>query len=105
MPASEIREGFIHSHGIALQAIAKAGNSLLNLHPKDWKKKLTALEKIDWSRKNTKLWEGRAMNLGVVQKRTDNITLTTNVIKKALGLPLAEDEQKVEAAADKRDLK
>ena len=29
MPASEVREGFIHSHGIALQALGKAGNALL----------------------------------------------------------------------------
>lgn len=103
MPASEVREGFIHSHGIALQAIGKAGNALLTAHPKDWKKRLAPLGKIDWSRKNTKLWEGRAMNLGVVQKRTNNVILTTNVIKKVLGLPLGEDEQKIETAANKRD--
>jgi len=105
MPASEVREGFIHSHGIALQAIGKAGNASLTQHPKDWKKRLSALEKIDWSRKNSKLWEGRAMNLGVVQKRTNNIILTTNAIKKALSLPLEEDEQKIETAAGKRDRK
>ena len=35
-PASEVREGYIHSHGIALQAIGKAGNTLLRQHPKDW---------------------------------------------------------------------
>lgn len=103
MLSSEIREGFLHSHGIVLQAIGKAGNALLTAYPKDWKKRLSPLGKIDWSRKNTKLWEGRAMNLGVVQKRTNNIILTTNVIKKALGLPLGEDEQKIETAASKRD--
>jgi DNA sulfur modification protein DndB len=103
MPASEVREGFIHSHGIALQAIGKAGNALLLKHPKDWKKKLAALEKIDWSRSNAKVWEGRAMSLGVLQKRNSNIILTTNVILKALGLPLAPEEQKIETAARKRD--
>jgi len=105
MPASEVREGFIHSHGIALQAIGKAGNALLLKHPKDWKKKLAALEKIDWSRSNAKVWEGRAMSLGVLQKRNSNIILTTNVILKALGLPLAPEEQKIETAARKRDRK
>jgi DNA sulfur modification protein DndB len=105
MPASEVREGFIHSHGIALQAIGKAGNTLLLKHPKDWKKKLTALEKINWSRSNAKVWEGRAMSLGVLQKRNSNIILTTNVILKALGLPLAPEDQKIETAARKRDAK
>lgn len=98
MPASEIREGFIHSHGIALQALGKAGNALLKERKKDWKKRLAALAKIDWSRKNSKVWEGRAMNLGVVQKKTANITLTTNIIKQAYGVPLSDDEQRLETA-------
>jgi DNA sulfur modification protein DndB len=47
LPASEVREGYIHSHGIALQAIGKAGNALLRQHPKDWKERLGALWKPD----------------------------------------------------------
>jgi DNA sulfur modification protein DndB len=39
---------------------------------------------------------------GRVSKATNNIILTTNVVKKALGLPLAEAEQKVESALGKR---
>lgn len=46
LPASEVREGFIHTHGIALQAIGKAGNTLLKNHPKDWRKRLDALERL-----------------------------------------------------------
>ncbi|MGL5019555.1 MAG: DNA sulfur modification protein DndB [Luteolibacter sp.] len=103
MPASELREGFIHSHGIALQAIGKAGNALLKLHPKDWKSKLAGLEKIDWSRANGKIWEGRALIGGKVSKVTTNVILTTNIIKKALGLPLEDDEKRVEAAANGRN--
>jgi len=103
MPASEVREGYIHSHGIALQAIGKAGNAMLKLHPNDWRKRLSALEKIDWSRANAKVWEGRALIGGKVSKVTTNVTLTTNVIKKALGLPLDPEEQKIETAVRKRD--
>lgn len=98
MPASEVREGYIHSHGIALQAIGEAGNALLTAHPKDWKKKLPALEKIDWARANARLWEGRALIGGKVSKVTTNVTLTTNVIKLALGLSLSPEEEKVEKA-------
>ena len=98
MPASEIREGFIHSHGIALQALGRVGNALIKKHPKDWKKRLSALESIDWTRRNAKLWEGRALIGGKVSKATTNVTLTTNVIKKALGLPLDEEETRVERA-------
>ena len=102
MPASEVREGFIHSHGIALQAIAKTGNSLLKAHPTDWKKRLTPLSKIDWSRGNASLWEGRAMIGGKISKVTTNVTLTTNAIKKALKLTLEGEEEKIERALLKR---
>lgn len=102
LPASEVREGYIHSHGIALQALGLAGNTLLKNHPKDWQKRLGALEKIDWSRSNAKLWEGRALIGGKVSKVTTNVILTTNVIKKALSLPLDDEQQKVETAHGKK---
>lgn len=98
LPASEVREGYIHSHGIALQALGLAGNTLLKNHPKDWKKRLESLQKIDWSRGNTKLWEGRAMIGGKISKVTTNVILTTNVIKKALSVPLDSEQLKVETA-------
>lgn len=98
LPASEVREGFIHSHGIALQAIGKSGNTLLRSHPKDWRKRLDALEKIDWSRSNAKIWEGRAMIGGKVSKVSTNVILTTNIIKQALSLPLDDSQQRVETA-------
>jgi len=93
--AGEIRQGFIHSHGIALQALARAGNSLLLTHPKSWEKKLKQLSEIDWSRSNPE-WEGRAMHLGALQKRTTNIQLTANAVKNALGLELSPEELELE---------
>ena len=98
LAASEVREGFIYSHGIALQAIGKAGNALLKGNPTGWKSRLKALPEINWSRKNSRLWEGRAMIGGRVSKSTNNIILTTNVIKQHLGIELNEEEQRVEAA-------
>ena len=98
VPAYELREGYIHSHGIALQAIGIAGNALLKDHPNNWPLILEKLASIDWSRRNTKLWEGRALIGGKVSKVTTNIILTTNVIKQALGLSLSEEQQKVEDA-------
>lgn len=102
LPASEVREGYIHSHGIALQAIGKAGNCLLRQHPKDWKKRLVTLAKIDWSRNNARLWEGRALIGGKVSKATANVILTTNAIKMALALPLDDEQQRVETAHSRK---
>lgn len=105
MPASEVREGFIHSHGIALQALGKAGNALLKTYPGKWRSKLAALDQINWARSNAKLWEGRALIGGKVSKVTTNVILTTNVVKKALGLALDPEEERVERAVNKRDTK
>ena len=102
IPASEVREGYIHSHGIALQALGKAGNALLKLHPKNWRKRLENLNSIDWSRSNAKTWEGRALIGGKVSKVTMNIVLTTNIIKKVLSLPLDEEQQRIEAAHNRK---
>jgi DNA sulfur modification protein DndB len=98
LAASEIREGYIHSHGIALQAIGKTGNALLKGNPGGWKSRLKTLSQIDWSRKNARLWEGRALIGGKVSKVTTNVTLTTNAIKKHLGVELDAEEQRVENA-------
>lgn len=101
-PAKEIRQEHIHSHGIALQALGKAGNALLARTPTAWKTQLRQLRNIDWSRKNAKLWEGRAIVGGKVSKATTNVILVTNVIKKNLNLPLSPSEQKIEDAFSRR---
>jgi DNA sulfur modification protein DndB len=93
---AELRMNFIHSHGIALHAFGVAGAELLANHPKDWKEKLKKIRKIDWSRTNTDLWEGRAMVHGRISKARSNIQLTANVIKKALGLRLTPEELAIE---------
>ena len=99
--AGEIREDFIHSHGVVLQALGQVGNALLFECPDDWKERLTALKSIDWSRGNTRDWEGRAMVAGRLSKAGNNITLTVNFIKKHIGLPLAPDEQRAEDAFER----
>lgn len=99
MAAGDVRRDYIHSHGIALQAIARVGNALL-LRSSDgsWKRLLKRLKEVDWSRSNAKLWEGRAMVGGRVSKACHNVTLTTNVIKLHLSVPLTPEEQRVEDA-------
>lgn len=95
--AGEVRSDFIHSHAIALQAIGKAGNALLR-NGNSWKLPLKRLKSIDWSKRNAKLWEGRALIGGKVSKSANNVTLTTNVIKTNLRVALTPEEQRVEDA-------
>ena len=98
LASSEVRDNYIHGHGIALQALGKAGNLLLRAGGGGWRARLKALSKIDWSRKNTRLWEGRAMLGGRISKSSTNIVLTTNLLKRQLGIDLSEEERAIEAA-------
>lgn len=93
---SELRSDYIHAHGIALQALAIAGNSLIKTFPDTWQDKLSKITEIDWARENATLWEGRALVGGSLNKSQKNVTLTANLIKHTLGLPLTANEKIVE---------
>lgn len=82
--AAELRRDCIHAHGIALEAIAKAGASLIISHPADWRNRLGGLRKVDWSRANESLWEGRALVGGRINRSRTNVLLTAEVIGRAL---------------------
>ena len=98
MTAGEVRRDFLHSHAIVLQALGVVGRELLALPETTWKKKITALGKIDWSRSNARVWEGRALIGGRVSKASHNVTLTCNYIKQQLGLELGPEELRAEKA-------
>lgn len=101
IPAAEVRRDFIHSHGIVLQALGRAGNTFVARHPEEISDRLRKLQDIDWSRANAALWEGRALVAGRVSKADNNIVLTTNTIKHTLGLPLTAEEERAETALQK----
>lgn len=94
--AGEIRQDYIHSHGVALHAIGRVGNALLRGKSDKWAPALKGLRQINWSRTNARLWEGRAMMGGRLSKATQNVILTGNAIKRQLKLPLLPEEQRLE---------
>ena len=98
MTAGEVRRDFIHSHAIVLQAIGRAGKALFELPKSELAKRIRRLRTVDWSRKNAAAWEGRAMVGGAMAKSGQNITLTTNELKRVLGLQLSQDEAIAEQA-------
>jgi DNA sulfur modification protein DndB len=55
---------------------------------------------MDWSRSNTKLWEGRAMIAGRLSKARSCVVLTGNAVKRQLGIPLSAEEQDLERRAN-----
>lgn len=98
MTSGEVRRDFIHSHAIVLQALGRVGKAIYQLPVPNLPKVLKRLKGIDWSRKNAASWEGRAMIGGSMAKSGQNVTLTSNEIKRVLGLQLTADEQKAEDA-------
>jgi DNA sulfur modification protein DndB len=98
--AGELRKNFVHSHGLVLHALGSMGHDLIAKYPNNWKSKLGGLRKIDWSRANMSLWEGRAMIGGRISKSPMSVVLTTNVLKQAVGLELTPEEKRAEKKRD-----
>ena len=96
--SSDVRMDYLHTYGVVLHSLARAGNSLIRTNSGNWRVKIRRIQDIDWRRSNTELWEGRAMILGKVSKGQRNVTLTTNAIKAHLGLELSPEEQRLEDA-------
>lgn len=92
---AELRQEFIHAHGVTLQALGIAGAALLQANPKNWRGKLAALRRVDWARSNAD-WEGRAMQLGRISKASASVQLSANYLKQFLGLKLSPEEQLLE---------
>lgn len=92
----ELRRDYVHAHALALHAIGRLGATLLSTPGRDYKKELKRLDQVDWARKNSALWEGRAMFNGKISKSHTCVTLTTNYLKKFFDLPLSPEERQAE---------
>jgi DNA sulfur modification protein DndB len=93
--AGELRRDEIQCSGLALQAIAFCGVTLIETYPNDWVERLEGLRDIDWTRSNA-AWEGRALHSGVLKKSRSNVILTSNILKHHLNLPLSIEEVAME---------
>jgi len=95
LSTADLRDNYIHAHGVMLQAMGIVGADLIVRPPQEWKEILKRLRDIDWSRAN-EAWEGRAMVHGRISKATTNVQLTANLIKCSIGVPLSTSEQELE---------
>jgi DNA sulfur modification protein DndB len=92
----ELRRDYVHAHGVVLQALGVVGNSLLSNYVGKWKEKIRKLKKINWSRKNSQIWEGRAMVGGRMSASPANLLLTSSIIKRQIGIELSPEELQLE---------
>lgn len=93
--AGEVRQNYIHTHSVVLHAIGVLGNALLARDYQDWENRLSILRDVDWSRRNTDVWEGRVMDGGRIVKSKKNILLTACYLKRLMGLEYTQKEKEV----------
>lgn len=96
----DLREQYVHAHGVMLQAMGCIGANLLFKPKSQWAVTLRGLKDIDWARVNSD-WEGRAMHHGRISKAKSSVVLTGNYIKQKLGIPLTLTEQEFEESFKK----
>ncbi|MCA0457132.1 MAG: DNA sulfur modification protein DndB [Chloroflexi bacterium] len=90
MKTSELREEYVHAHGVVLQAMGIVGK-MVTQRSDNWKSDLRGIDKINWLRSNS-IWQGNAIVHGKMSKSNESVTMTAVIIKLALGLPLNSDE-------------
>lgn len=93
---AQLRQDYVHAHGIGLQALGLLGRSLLEMYPNCWQEKMLELKNFNWRKSNPELIT-RAMQHGKLSKSSTAIQLTCNALKAALSLPLTPEEQELEA--------
>lgn len=98
LTSGEVRQSYVHSHAIVLQALGNIGSVIADLPKTKQKSHLKLLAHLDWRRSNSKTWEGRCMSGGRMQKSSSNVALTTNLLKNQIGLSLTPEEQRLEDA-------
>lgn len=93
----ELRQNYVHVHGVLLHALGIAGGQVIGAYPNDWQTRLEPLHGVDWQRSNP-VWEGRAMIGGRMSKAQSNLVLTAAYLKGLLHLPLTSEEAHLDAS-------
>lgn len=97
---SELRQDTVLAHGVALKALGRVAFRMLELeYPiSDFAEHLAKIGKIDWSKRNAKLWSGRALNSGRINGSKKSERLIENQILNQISIPLSNDGAILEQA-------
>ena len=89
----ELRQENISTHSVALRALGGVGAEIMKLYPSDWRNRLADLRAINWSKKNRD-WENVCIVANSVVASRQARLATKAYLKRKLGLPVTESEQK-----------
>ena len=89
---SELRENYIITQAVAIQALGRVGAAIYDSNKSVVAGQLKQLQVVNWSRTNPQ-WQSRTIRAnGRMITNEAAIILTANIIKKEIGLPLSADE-------------
>lgn len=92
----DLRENYIATQGVVIQAFGVIGLYFYKNPDVDMSKFLCNLQKLDWKRSSSQ-WKLRVIRTdGKIITSNKAINLTSNQIKKEIGLPLSEEEEQRE---------
>lgn len=87
-----LKEQYIVTQGIVIQALGRLGNSMVDMPSKQVKKSLSGLQNINW-RRSAKCWRGKAVrDDGRIISNNRAAVLICAEIKNNLGIRLSEEE-------------
>jgi len=89
----ELRQENISTHSVVLRALGGVGADIMKRYPTEWKNHLADLTAINWSKKNRD-WENVCMVANSVVANRQARLATKAYLKRKLGLPISESEQK-----------
>ncbi len=77
--ADDMRARYVHAHTNCLNALGMTGSVVIKKNPENWKRTISALRNIDWSRENPE-WFGNLIQGKHMVRTTTGIILCANVL-------------------------
>ncbi len=90
--SAELRQSFVITYGICLEALALIGNDLLKNNMLNFTEEFKNLKSINWNRDNKEWLNIIILPNGRIIKNTKSIKMTSIIIKKKLNLELSKEE-------------
>ena len=85
--SDDLRAGYVNGHTNCLNALGIVGKEAIKQYPNKWKRKLSALSSIDWSRENP-VWDGNFIQDKKMVRTTVGIDLGAMVILEHCKIPI-----------------
>ena len=95
LPKVRLREDYLVCQAVVIEALGQVGAYFM-VHSDTMEETLAKLSMVDW-RRTAKCWRGRCVKENAkMMKSNQAIILTSNAIKKVLGIPMSEEEKNIE---------